>query len=165
MGSRGSVIPHFLSIRHTGVLPVTDLRMTRFMITLEQAVQTVWHAVDDMHGGETYVRKIPSMRLPELAQAVAPEARLEVVGIRPGEKLHEQMISADDAPYTWEYPDHYKILPAIHDWHACRERIGDGRRVPEGFSYTSDANREWMSVESLRAWISARAEDLAEAAR
>ena len=165
MGSRGSVIPHFLSIREGGVLPVTDLRMTRFMITLEQAVEMVWHAVGDMVGGETYVRKIPSITLSDLARAVSADARLDVVGIRPGEKLHEQMIGADDAMYTWEYPDHYKILPAIHDWNECKDRIGEGRRMPEGFSYSSERNDDWMSVESLRAWIEPRAAALIEAAR
>jgi FlaA1/EpsC-like NDP-sugar epimerase len=147
------------------VLPVTDLRMTRFMITLEQAVEMVWHAVGDMVGGETYVRKIPSITLSDLARAVSADARLDVVGIRPGEKLHEQMIGADDAMYTWEYPDHYKILPAIHDWNECKDRIGEGRPVPEGFSYSSDSNDHWMSVESLRAWIEPRAAALIEAAR
>jgi UDP-N-acetylglucosamine 4,6-dehydratase (inverting) len=165
MGSRGSVIPHFLSIRDTGVLPVTDLRMTRFMITLEQAVEMVWHAVGDMSGGETYVRKIPSIGIRDIARAVSADARLEVTGIRPGEKLHEQMISADDAMYTWEYPDHYTILPSIRGWSEDPHRIGAGKRVPEGFSYSSDANDQWMSVESLRAWIEAKAPELAEAAR
>ncbi|MFM1990488.1 MAG: hypothetical protein RJA99_3445 [Pseudomonadota bacterium] len=165
MGSRGSVIPHFLTLRDSGVLPLTDPRMTRFMITLEQAVETVWHAIDDMHGGETYVRRIPSIRLPDIARAVSPDARLDVIGIRPGEKLHEQMISADDAPHTYEYPDYYKILPAIHDWSECRERIGTGQRVPEGFDYSSDTNPQWMSVETLRSWIMARADALMEAAR
>lgn len=153
MGSRGSVIPFFMSIRDKGVLPVTDPRMTRFMITLEQGVELVWHAFDDMEGGEIYVKKIPSMNIKDIAAAVAPAARLDIVGIRPGEKLHEQMISAEDAHYTYEYAQHFKILPAIHSWHNDFKRIKDGKRVPDGFVYSSDNNSDWMSVESLRAWI------------
>ena len=155
MGSRGSVIPFFMSIRDKGVLPVTDERMTRFMISLEQGVELVWHAFDDMVGGEIYVKKIPSMKVTELARAVAPDARVEFVGIRPGEKLHEQMISPEDSFYTYEYPEHYKILPAIHNWDTTTERIKDGRKVPEGFEYASNNNPEWMSVAALQAWIAA----------
>jgi len=153
MGSRGSVIPFFMSIRDKGVLPITDPRMTRFMISLEQGVELVWHAFDDMEGGEIYVKKIPSMKVTDLARVVAPEARQEVVGIRPGEKLHEQMISAEDAYYTYEYPEHFKILPTIHGWATCPKRIKDGKRVPEGFVYSSDNNAEWMSDECLAAWL------------
>ncbi|MBP7392379.1 MAG: UDP-N-acetylglucosamine 4,6-dehydratase (inverting) [Zoogloea sp.] len=155
MGSRGSVIPFFMSIRDKGVLPVTDERMTRFMISLEQGVELVWHAFDDMEGGEIYVKKIPSMKVTDLAAAVAPEARIEIVGIRPGEKLHEQMISPEDSFYTYEYPEHYKILPAIHNWDASAERIKDGAKVAEGFDYSSNNNPEWMSIADLQAWIAA----------
>lgn len=155
MGSRGSVIPFFLSIRDKGTLPVTDARMTRFMITLEQGVELVWHAFEDMEGGEIYVKKIPSMKVTDIAAAVAPSARQEIVGIRPGEKLHEQMISEEDSHYTFEYPEHFKILPAIHSWHEDFKRIKDGRRVAEGFVYSSDNNSEWMDVPALRAWIHA----------
>jgi UDP-N-acetylglucosamine 4,6-dehydratase len=153
MGSRGSVIPFFLSIKEEGVVPITDERMTRFMISLEQGVELVWHAFDDMVGGEIYVKRIPSMKVTDLARTIAPEARFEIVGIRPGEKLHEQMISPEDSFFTYEYPGHFKILPAINNWGNCRERIKDGERVAEGFSYTSDANDEWMTAEALRAWI------------
>ena len=157
MGSRGSVIPYFLSIKDEGVLPITDSRMTRFMITLEQGVELVWHAFADMEGGEIYVKKIPSMQVTELARAVAPEAQQKVVGIRPGEKLHEQMIGEEDAHYTYEYPEHYKILPSIYNCCHDRLRIKGGVRVPEGFSYTSDDNNEWMSQAALREWIDANA--------
>ena len=133
MGSRGSVIPFFLSIRDKGVLPITDARMTRFMISLEQGVELVWHAFDDMVGGEIYVKKIPSMKVTDLANAVAPECKHEVVGIRPGKKLHEQMIGAEDAYYTFEYPEYFEILPSINDWGSSPERIKDGKKVPEGF--------------------------------
>ena len=157
MGSRGSVIPFFMSIREKGVLPITDERMTRFMISLEQGVELVWHAFDDMEGGEIYVKKIPSMKVTDIAQVVAPEATQEVIGIRPGENLHEQMISEEDSQFTYEYPEHFKILPAIHNWAESEARIKDGRRVAEGFSYTSDNNQEWMAHEQLRAWIDANA--------
>jgi UDP-N-acetylglucosamine 4,6-dehydratase (inverting) len=155
MGSRGSVIPFFLSIRDKGVLPITDERMTRFMITLEQGVELVWHAFDDMVGGEIYVKKIPSMKVVDLARAIAPEAKLDFVGIRPGEKLHEQMIGPEDSFYTYEYAEHYKILPAIHNWDASAERIKNGAKVREGFEYASDSNPEWMSSAELQSWVAA----------
>jgi UDP-N-acetylglucosamine 4,6-dehydratase (inverting) len=153
MGSRGSVIPFFMSIREKGVLPITDTRMTRFMISLEQGVELVWHAFEDMVGGEIYVKKIPSMKVTDLARVIAPECRQDVVGIRPGEKLHEQMIGAEDSFFTFEYPEHFKILPAINDWGVSPERIKNGKKVPEGFVYSSDSNIEWMSDSELQAWI------------
>jgi UDP-N-acetylglucosamine 4,6-dehydratase (inverting) len=153
MGSRGSVIPFFMSIADKGVLPITDPRMTRFMITLEQGVELVWHAFEDMVGGEIYVKKIPSMTVTDVANATVPGAKHEVVGIRPGEKLHEQMIGTEDALYTYEYPEHFKILPAIHNWSHDPFRIKDGKKVAEDFTYSSDNNGDWMSVESLQAWI------------
>ncbi|MFH0934734.1 MAG: UDP-N-acetylglucosamine 4,6-dehydratase (inverting), partial [Pseudomonadota bacterium] len=160
MGSRGSVIPFFMSIRDKGVLPITDERMTRFMISLEQGVELVWHAFDDMEGGEIYVKKIPSMKVTDLAKTIAPEAKLDFVGIRPGEKLHEQMISPEDSFHTYEYPEHFKILPAIHNWSNCMKRIKDGVKVAEGFSYTSDNNAEWMSSAELQVWIDANREKI-----
>lgn len=156
MGSRGSVIPFFMGQSHTGVLPITDPRMTRFMITLEQGVELVWHAFDDMQGGEIYVKKIPSMSITDIARAVAPDAEHKIIGIRPGEKIHEQMIGMEDAPYTYAYAHHYKILPMIHHWSADPSRIKDGTKVEEGFTYTSDNNHEWMDVETLRQWIDAK---------
>jgi UDP-N-acetylglucosamine 4,6-dehydratase (inverting) len=153
MGSRGSVIPFFMSIKDQGVLPITDERMTRFMISLEEGVELVWHAFEDMEGGEIYVKKIPSMKVTDLARVVAPSAKQEIVGIRPGEKLHEQMISAEDSYYTYEYPEHFKILPVINNWASSPERIKDGKKVPEGFVYSSDNNPQWMSDAALQAWI------------
>ena len=155
MGSRGSVIPFFMLARETGVLPITDERMTRFMITLEQGVELVWHAFEDMVGGEIYVKKIPSMKVTDIARVVAPEARQEIIGVRPGEKLHEQMIGVEDSYYAFEYPDHYKILPQINDWANDTKRIKDGIRVAEGFVYASDNNTEWMSDAELQGWIDA----------
>lgn len=160
MGSRGSVIPLFMTLAKKGVLPVTDERMTRFMITLEQGVDLVWHAFEDMVGGEIYVKKIPSMKIGDIARAVDPAARLEIVGIRPGEKLHEQMIAPEDAPHTFEYADHYKILPAIFNWSQDPERINGGKPVPAEFTYCSDNNAEWMGVETLRAWIERNRESI-----
>lgn len=160
MGSRGSVIPFFLSIRDKGVLPITDERMTRFMISLVQGVELVWHAFEDMVGGEIYVKKIPSMKVTDLARVVAPECKQQVVGIRPGEKLHEQMIGAEDSYYTFEYPEHFKILPTINGWGISPERIKDGKKVPEGFVYASDNNSEWMTDADLQAWIDANSEKI-----
>lgn len=160
MGSRGSVIPFFMSIRDKGVLPITDERMTRFMISLEQGVELVWHAFDDMEGGEIYVKKIPSMKVTDLARVIAPEAQLEYVGIRPGEKLHEQMIGEEDSFHTYEYPEHFKILPAIHEWDRDKNRIKDGKKVQEGFSYTSDNNPDWMAPAELQAWIDCNREKI-----
>ena len=153
MGSRGSVIPFFLSLDTQKPLPITDDRMTRFMITLEEGVQLVWHAFEDMVGGEIYVKKIPSMKVTDIAEAVAPDARIEIVGIRPGEKLHEQMIGIEDAPHTYEYPGYYKILPAIHNWSQDAIRINGGVPVGSDFTYCSDNNKEWMSIDTLREWI------------
>jgi UDP-N-acetylglucosamine 4,6-dehydratase/5-epimerase len=153
MGSRGSVIPFFMSKKGEGKLPITDERMTRFMITLDQGVELVWKALEDAEGGEIYVKKIPSMNIVDLARTIDPGAKLEIVGIRPGEKLHEIMISVEDAMYTYEYDSYYKILPAIHDWYRDETRIKNGKKVPDGFSYTSDNNKEWMTKGELKKWI------------
>lgn len=155
MGSRGSVIPFFMSIADKGVLPITDPRMTRFMISLEQGVELVWHALADMVGGEIYVKKIPSMKVTDVARVIVPDARHEIVGIRPGEKLHEQMIGIEDASYTYEYEEHFKILPAINGWAKDPARIKGGRKVAEDFSYTSDGNPDWMTEAALEDWIEA----------
>jgi UDP-N-acetylglucosamine 4,6-dehydratase (inverting) len=153
MGSRGSVIPFFLSIAEKGVIPITDSRMTRFMITLEQGVELVWHAFEDMVGGEIYVKKIPSMCIGDVALACAPAAKHNIVGIRPGEKLHEQMIGYEDAPYTYEYDNYFKILPAIHNWDRDSNRINGGKLVSPDFIYSSDKNPDWLSIETLKVWI------------
>lgn len=153
MGSRGSVIPFFISIAENGSLPITDKRMTRFMISLEQGVKLVWHAFDDMAGGEIYVKKIPSMKVVDVATAVAADAEQHTVGIRPGEKLHEEMISPEDSYHTYEYPDYFKILPAINNWSSDASRIKDGEKVADGFRYASDTNTEWMTIPELEQWI------------
>ena len=155
MGSRGSVIPFFLSKYKDSnePLPITDPRMTRFMISLDQAVELVWTAFGDMGGGEVYVKKIPSMNILKIAEAIAPDRKTIITGIRPGEKIHEQMIGLEDAPHTFEYEGYYKILPAIHGISKDSVRIRSGLNVPENFSYDSGSNSNWMSVDDLRAWV------------
>jgi len=156
MGSRGSVIPFFMSLaKKDEILPITDNRMTRFMISLEEGVDLVWHAFNDMKGGEIYVKKIPSMKVTDVAIAVDDKAKQEEVGIRPGEKLHEQMIGLEDALYTYEYPDHFKILPSINDWSKDPDRIGSGKKVDSEFIYCSNNNKEWMEISELQQWIEA----------
>ena len=160
MGSRGSVIPFFMSIKDSGLLPITDARMTRFMISLEQGVELVWHAFEAMVGGEIYVKKIPSMKVTDVARVIAPDAKQEIVGIRPGEKLHEQMIGVEDSYFTYEYPEHFKILPQINGWADDTKRIKGGVKVPEGFVYASDSNPAWMSDADLQAWINANQDSI-----
>ena len=155
VGSRGSVIPFFLKMRPTGVLPVTDPRMTRFWITLDQGVAFVLACLDRMSGGEIFVPKIPSMRITDLAIALAPECEQRIVGIRPGEKLHEVMITQDDARQSLEYEDHYVILPTFHEWGAQQQTPRNGGRpCPDGFCYSSDTNPCWLSKEQLQKMIS-----------
>jgi UDP-N-acetylglucosamine 4,6-dehydratase/5-epimerase len=160
MGSRGSIIPLFLSEIKNKKIPITDKRMTRFMISLEQGVELVWHALKDMIGGEIYVKKIPSMKVIDVANVIAPNIIQEIIGIRPGEKLHEQMISIEDSPYTYEYSDHFKILPAIHGWNNDQLRVGSGKLVSKDFVYTSDQNIEWMSPSSLALWVKKNLNDI-----
>jgi UDP-N-acetylglucosamine 4,6-dehydratase (inverting) len=153
MGSRGSVIPFFLKKREGESIPITDRRMTRFMITLEEAVELVWHAFDDMIGGEIYIKKIPSMKVIDIAKACKPNNSQKVIGIRPGEKLHEQMIGQEDALYTYEYSDYFKILPVINNWSEDPNRIKNGVKVKDDFQYSSDSNLDWMSTDELKDWI------------
>lgn len=153
MGSRGSVIPLFWSLRETGEIPITDAKMTRFMISLEMGVEMVLHALKDSVGGEIYVRKIPSMHVLDIAKTIAPNAVINIVGIRPGEKFHEQMISHEDAHTAYEYDNHYKILPSINDWYLDPKRIGTGKKCREDFCYSSDTNLDWMSQAHLRSWL------------
>lgn len=161
MGSRGSVIPLFLKLAKDGKpLSITDRDMTRFMITLEEGVNLVFHAISDMIGGEIYVKKIPSMKVIDIAKAISPEAEIVDIGIRPGEKLHEEMISLQDSEFTFEYEDHYKILPMINNWHKDTNRIGDGVAVGNSFSYTSDNNKVWLTGKQLIAWVKAEGDKI-----
>lgn len=153
MGSRGSVIPFFISLDKGLDIPITDERMTRFMISLEDGVELVWHAFENMVGGEIYVKKIPSMNIIDIAKTVSPEKMHRIIGIRPGEKLHEQMVGLEDAPFTYEYDKYYKILPAINDWSKDSKRIKKGVKVPPNFSYSSDKNKDWMTKTDLKKWI------------
>ena len=157
MGSRGSVIPFFMSVRDSGEIPITDERMTRFMISLEQGVELVWKAFEDMIGGEIYIKKIPSMQITDIGRVVAPDANQRVIGIRPGEKLHEQMIGIEDSPFTYEYDEYFKIVPAISSPEDTKSRIKDGKPVGEDFVYSSDKNSEWMQEDALASWIDANA--------
>lgn len=148
VGSRGSVVPYFKKIKDTGVLPVTDERMTRFWITLDHGVQFVIDNLERMHGGEIFVPKIPSMRVVDLAKAIGPECKIEFVGIRPGEKLHESMIMEDDARHTVEFDSYYVIQPEFPFW--SKKFAKGGMVLPEGFIYASDNNTEWLTIEQLR---------------
>jgi UDP-N-acetylglucosamine 4,6-dehydratase len=150
VGSRGSVIPLFLERRASGVLPITHPDMTRFWITLEQGVTLVFATLTAMRGGEIFVPKIPSMKLVDLARAIAPDCRLEVVGIRPGEKLHEVMVPGDESRNTYEYDTHYVIAPAFHEWTLHDHAANGGHRVADGFTYASDTNDHWLTVDELR---------------
>lgn len=154
MGSRGSVIPFFLAKRSEGVLPITDNRMTRFNITLEEGVNLVLFALEHMWGGEIFVPKIPSYRITEVAEAIAPDCRLEVVGIRPGEKLHEEMITETDALNTVEFDKYFVMLPSMPLWDVQEfARSYNGKFCQEGFKYNSGTNDDWLTVEQLRELI------------
>ncbi|MEK3974187.1 MULTISPECIES: UDP-N-acetylglucosamine 4,6-dehydratase (inverting) [unclassified Psychrobacillus] len=148
VGSRGSVVPFFKKLKETGTLPITDERMTRFWITLDQGVQFVLDNLERMHGGEIFIPKIPSMKVTDLAIAIAPECETKIVGIRAGEKLHEAMITEDDARHTVEFDDYFIIQPEFSWW--SKEFATGGKLLPEGFKYASDINNEWLSVEQLK---------------
>ena len=163
MGSRGSVIPYFLKQRGTGVIPVTHREMTRFWITLEKGVNFVLTALQVMEGGEIFVPKIPSMRLVDLVEAVAPGCRILETGIRPGEKLHEVMVPADESSRTLEFPDHFIIQPALDYWRPENHR--DGKRLPERFEYASNTNTNWLTVQRMRELLVELGFELPEPAR
>ena len=150
-GSRGSVIPFFQNIIENGTseLPITDYRMTRFWISLEQGVELVIKALEEARGGETFISKIPSFKVTDLAEAMLPGCKMPEVGIREGEKLHEIMVTSEDSPRTYEYDNHYIIYPQMV-WSESRKVKPAGRLVPEGFSYSSGNNSEWLSVEQIR---------------
>jgi len=153
VGSRGSVIPFFQKMKKTGVLPITDPQMTRFWITLEQGVEFVLRCLERMVGGETFVPKIPSMNIMDLAKTIAPECKTEIVGIRPGEKLHEVMVPRDDARNTLEFEDHYVIKPAFHFFER-RFHENNCKPVSHDFEYNSKTNPLWVSSEELEKMIS-----------
>lgn len=158
MGSRGSVIPFFLDRRKSGVLPITDMQMTRFNITLEEGVDLVVHALNHALGGEIFVPRIPSYRIGDVATAIGPQCEQPIVGIRPGEKIHEEMITETDALQTIQTDKHYIIVPMLYGHVAADlmkrySEVHGGTPVPEGFSYNSGKNTEWLSVEQIRTLI------------
>lgn len=153
MGSRGSVLPFFLQLKTSQKTPVTNPEMTRFMITLDEGIDLVMTSFETMRGGEIYVKKIPSMRVVDIAEAIRPNEEIEIVGIRPGEKVHEQMIGEEDSRTTFEYENYFKILPNFNGWASDPARIMDGTPVREGFIYSSDNNSEWMKKEDLLDWV------------
>ena len=148
VGSRGSVVPLFLKLKDTGKLPITDPRMTRFWITLEEGVEMVFTALEKMQGGEIFVPKIPSMKVTDLAEAIAPDCEIEIVGIRPGEKLHESLITGSDARHTLEFENYYIIQPEFSWWKLGNHK--DGKPLTDDFEYTSDKNEEWLTVDEMR---------------
>ena len=154
IGSRGSIIPFFLNMPKNHAFPITDVRMTRFLISIEDAVKLVWSATRDMQGGEIYVKKIPSIKIIDLAKLIDPKRKIKIVGIRPGEKLHEEMISLEDAYTTYEYGDYFKILPQINNTFLNKKTIKNGKRVKENFNYKSDLNKDWIKIEKLKKLIS-----------
>lgn len=156
VGSRGSVIPFFEKMKKTGTLPITDKRMTRFWITLDQGVEFVFNSLKIMTGGEIFVPKIPSMNIMDLASAIAPECKLDMVGIRPGEKLHEILVPEDDARRTVEFDDFFVIQPELSFWKKRAGYMQNGKLCSDGFSYTSDKNSDFMNVERLRAMINSK---------
>jgi UDP-N-acetylglucosamine 4,6-dehydratase/5-epimerase len=156
VGSRGSVIPFFMKMRESGTLPITDPRMTRFWITLDQGVRFVLESLGRMQGGEIFVPKIPSMNIMDMARAIAPDCQTEMIGIRPGEKLHEVMVPADDAHNTIEFDDHFVILPSFRRSVAEGYSLNGGRRCVDDFRYSSETNTEWLSVEQLQEMLALR---------
>ena len=154
MGSNGSVIPFFLKKRKEGVLPITDPSMTRFNISLNDGVEMVLHALENAWGGELYVPKIPSYRIMDVAKAIGPECELRITGIRPGEKIHEEMITTSDSYNTYDLGKYYVILPTITNWNMEDfKKAFNAQKVENGFRYTSGENKEWETVESLKELI------------
>lgn len=147
--SRGSVIPYFQGLSNDELTPITDMRMTRFILSLEDGLDLIETAFESMHGGEIYVKKIPSMRVIDIAAAIRPDHKMKEIGVRPGEKLHEQMIAREDARTTFEYKGFFKILPLLNDWHQDKQRIGNGIKVSDDFEYSSDTNTDWLESNDL----------------
>ena len=153
VGSRGSVVPFFKEKAKSGELPITDFRMTRFLITLSEAVQTVLFAFKEMQGTEIFVKQIPSVKIVELAKAIAPNAKLKEIGLRPGEKLHEQLIGEDEAQYTYKFDGYYKILSPLNNWCNDKKRTSGGEKVDSDFTYKSNTNNSWLSQKKLESWL------------
>jgi UDP-N-acetylglucosamine 4,6-dehydratase/5-epimerase len=148
IGSRGSIIPFFLKIKEKNIFPITDINMTRFFITLSEAVKLVWLSCEKMVGGEIFVKKIPSLKIIDIAKAINSRAKFKIIGIRPGEKIHEQMISVDDSYHTYEYKNYFKIIPQISN--NKLKYIKGGKKVKKNFTYSSELNDEWMSIKKIK---------------
>ena len=161
VGSRGSVVPLFIKQREVGEVTLTDERMTRFWISLDQGVDFVIRCIEEMQGGEVFVPKIPSMKMVELAEAIAPNARVRVIGIRPGEKLHEVLISTDEARTTVELADMYVVQPAAALWFG-HHWSDEGERLPDGFHYASDNNSVWLTLEEIQKMVASKTLDSEE---
>ena len=153
VGSRGSVVPFFKEKAGTGELPITDFRMTRFLITLPQAVETVLYAFKKMQGSEIFVKHIPSVKIVEIAKALAPNAKLKEIGLRPGEKLHEQLIGEDESQYTYKFDGYFKILSPLNNWCNDKKRTMGGKKVSSSFIYKSDSNDFWLTHDKLKKWL------------
>lgn len=152
LGSRGSILPYLQSLVNNKYLPITDVKMTRFIITIDQAVKLVINAFKDSIGGEIYVKKIPSIKIVDLAKAIYPKKQIKIIGIRPGEKLHEEMISVEDSPFTFEYKDYYKIIPDIFK-DQIKKYIKDGKRVNKQFCYESNNNKDFLKIIEIKKLI------------
>ncbi len=150
-GSRGSVIPLFQKAKEQGFIPITDRRMTRFWITLNEGVQLVLKALEEMKGGEIFIPKIPSVRIIDIGEAIAPGMRQEIVGIRPGEKLHEVLVSESESPMTFEYKDYYTIHPSFPFW--TNKKLNGGKKVKDGFRYDSYSNERWLTIPQIKEFI------------
>ena len=152
MGSRGSIIPFFYEQSKKNIFTLTDKRMTRFMMTLDNAVRLVWKSIEDMKGGEMYVVKAPSMKVIDIIHSFSKKPKIQLIGIRPGEKIHEQMISIEESPYTYEYKDYFKILPQVSDNYK-KYKVNKNNLAPNNFFYRSDLNQKWMTKKQLKDWL------------
>ena len=153
MGSRGSVVPYFLSLNKNNKFPITDLRMTRFMISIDEAIDLVFKVIDKSLGGEVFVRKSPSMKILNIIKAINKNAKFRITGIRPGEKLHEQMIGKDESDYTYEFKDFFVIIPAIFNKTRFKKLLKNSKKVKSSFKYSSESNDRWLT-ENFKKWLS-----------
>ena len=153
LGSRGSFIPFLINNPNIPYIPITDKRMTRFILSIKDGVELVWKSLEDCVGGEIYVKKTPSIKIVDMAKYLIPNKEYKIIGIKPGEKIHEEMISIHEGPQTYEYDEFYKILPTINDWHLDKKRIKNGSKVEENFSYTSENNRFWLTEKEFKNYL------------
>jgi len=154
LGSRGSIVPFLINQKkEKNFFTITDSNMTRFVTTLDSAVKLVWKTFDDMLGGEIYVDKNPSIKIMNIVKAIDQNKKINFIGVRPGEKINETMISSEDSRYTYEYGEYYKVLPPIHNWHLDKNRVKKGKKVKLNFEYSSNSNTDWMSTTQMKNWI------------